>query len=516
MSAERLSMRRVREILRLKLERGMSHREVARSVGVSASTVGDLLGRARAAGLVWPLDPGLGDDELESRLYPDPPPPADVLVAPDWSYVHRELRRKHMTLLLLWQEYKETHPEDGYQYSRYCELYRAFEKRLDVVMRQVHRAGEKAFVDWSGDGIPITNVDTGEEWMAAFFVAVLGASSYTYAEATPSQELRFWIQAHVHAYEYFHGAPEVTVPDNTPTAVKVPCRYDPVMHATYQEMAEHYGTAIVPARVRKPKDKAKVECGVLVAQRWILAKLRNHRFFSVSEANEEIRRELAMLNDRPFEKLDSTRRVLFETVDRPALKPLPATRYEFAEWSKPKVNIDYHVEVDKHFYSVPYQLRGEYVDVRRTGTTVEVFHKGQRVWTHARSFGPGFTTVREHMPKAHQQYLEWTPTRILAWAGETGPNTAALAEKILALRPHPEHGYRACLGILRLGKKYGRDRLEAACARAVALGAYGYRNVQSILKSGMDRQPLPSEAGAEEQEATPIEHENIRGAAYYK
>lgn len=515
MTAKRLCMRRIREILRLKWESGLSHRDVAAGVGVSPATVGDLLGRAQVAGLSWPLDPGLDDAMLEARLYPPPAPSQDGRCVPDWSYVHRELRRKGVTLMLLWQEYKEAHPDDGYQYSQFCELYQRFEKKVDVVMRQVHRAGEKAFVDWSGDGIPITDPATGEPWMAQLFVGVLGASNYTYAEAAPSQELPWWILAHVRMYEYFQGVPGGTVPDNTPTAVKEPCRYDPVIQSTYRDMAEHYGTAILPARVRKPRDKAMVENGVLIAQRWILARLRNHRFFSVAGANEAIWEKVAELNDKPFEKMEGTRRLLFETLDRPALKALPAARYEIAEWSRPKVNIDYHVEVDHHCYSVPYQLIHEHVDVRTTSATVEVLYKGNRVYTHQRSFGPGFTTVREHMPKAHQQYLEWTPSRILRWATEVGPSTAKVCDRIMASRPHPEHGYRACLGILRLGNEYGRDRLEAACARAAALGAYGYRNVKSILKTGLDRQQLPSPAGEPEAPA-PIRHDNIRGPDYYQ
>lgn len=514
MPAKRVSMRNVKEILRLRFDGGLSHRAIGRSVGISASTVGDLLSRAHAAGVVWPLPPELDEAALEARLYPPDPPGPGVLVPPDWSYVHRELRRKGVTLMLLWQEYKAAHPEDGYQYSRFCDLYQDFEKKVDVVMRQVHRAGEKAFVDWSGDGPVITDPTTGEERRAELFLAVLGASNYTYAEVMPSQELRHWIQAHIHAYEYFGGVPALTVPDNTKTAVTEPCRYDPILQATYQEMAQHYDTAILPARSRKPRDKAKVEGAVLVAQRWILAALRNHRFFGLDQANEAVWQKLEELNDRPFQKLDGTRRVLLEMLDRPALRPLPSTRYEYAEWRRPRVNIDYHVEVEGHFYSVPYQLVHERVDARVTSMTVEVLYKGRRVHAHERAYGPGYTTVREHMPKAHQQYLEWTPSRILRWAADTGPNTVKVAEKIMALRAHPEQGYRACLGILRLGRRYGKERVEAACARAVALGVYGYRNIHSMLKSGMDRQPLPG-MQPEREASGPIEHENIRGPGYY-
>lgn len=371
------------------------------------------------------------------------------------------------------------------------------------------------FVDFSGDGIEIVEPTTGEIWEAPLFVAVLGASSYTYAEAFESEQLPCWIDGHIHAFEYFHGVPEITVPDNTRTAVKHSCRYEPDINPTFLDLAEHYNTTVIPARSRKPKDKAKVENGVLVAQRWILAALRNHTFFNVHQANQAIGQKLQELNERPFQKLNGTRRSLYETLDRPALKPLPATRYEFAEWSKPRVNIDYHVQVDKHYYSVPYSLVQEQVEARTNASTVEIFFKGKRVASHTRSCQQGgYTTLKEHMPKEHQRYLEWTPSRILNWAGKTGPSTASLAERIMAAKRHPEQGYRACLGLLRLGKTYGAERLETACARALAIGALSYRSVKSILKNGLDSQPLPKES--EPSESTLLQHDNIRGSDYYQ
>jgi len=507
-------MRKIRDMMRLHAE-GMSHRSIALAVGVSPTTVGDCLGRVIAAGYAWPLPEGLDDGQLEARLYPPDPCPRRALVPPDWSYIHRELRRKHMTLMILWQEYKSNHPEDGYQYSHFCELYREFCARQDVSMRQIHLAGEKAFVDWSGDGLTITDPETGQESQVELFVGVLGASNYIYAEAAATQGLQDWIKCHIHMYEHFGGVPALTVPDNTKTAVTTADRYEPDLHATYLDMARHYGTAILPTRVRKPKDKAKVEGAVLLAQRKILARLRNHRFFSLEESNETIRLCLTELNAAPFQKMEGSRRELWETLDRPALKALPPTRYEYAEWRRCKVNIDYHVEVEKHLYSVPYQLVHEIVDVRITQVTVEILFKNRRVCAHERRVGRGYTTDPDHMPKGHREYAEWTPTRIMSWASDTGPNTARVAEVIIARRDHPEQGYRSCLGILRLGKKYGKDRLEAACARAVALGAYSYKSIQSILSTGLDKQPLP---GTEKttKTAAPADHANIRGPQYYQ
>jgi len=345
-------------------------------------------------------------------------------------------------------------------------------------------------------------------------VGVLGASGLTYAKAASSRESRHWIRCHIEMYEYFGGVPAATVPDNEKTGVTHPCRYEPDLNPTYAEMADHYGTAVIPARALKPRDKAKVEGGVLIAQRWILAALRNHVFFNVSQANEAIAEKLEELNDRKYQRLDESRRELFDQLDRPALKPLPKRRYEYGEWSKPKVNIDYHVEVDKHFYSVPYQLVGEYVEARRSAMTVEIFYKGKRVASHARSYRKGQPETKpEHMPPSHRKHLEWTPSRIVSWAGKTGPSTAKVAEDIMASRRHPEQGYRSCLGVMRLGKKYGEERLEAACERSLVIGSPSYKTIKSILENGLDQQPLLP--GTEEKKTTVPDHDNIRGPEYY-
>lgn len=516
MARKRISMRKTKDILRLRLGEGRSLREVGRSVGNSPSVVRDREVRFRASGLRWPLEPEMGDDELEARLYPSEGESRGVKKAElDLARVHKELRRKGVTLYLLWQEYKQAHPDDGYQYSRFAQLYRKYRKKLDVTMRQKHKGGDKVFVDWSGDGIEIVDRETGEVCEAPVFVGVLGASGLTFAKAASSRESRHWIQCHIEMYEYFDGVPAATVPDNEKTGVTRSCRYEPDLNPTYAEMAGHYGTAVIPARVLKPRDKAKVEGGVLLAQRWILAALRNHVFFSVRQANEAIAEKLEELDNRKYQRLDESRRELFEQLDRPALKPLPKRRYEYGEWSEPKVNIDYHVEVDKHLYSVPYQLVGERVEARRSATTVELFFKGKRVASHARSYRKGQATTKpEHMPPSHRKYLEWTPSRIVSWAGKTGPFTAKVAEDIMASRRHPEQGYRSCLGVMRLGKKYGEKRIEAACERALVIGSPSYKTIKSILDSGLDKKPLLP--GIDDNQTTTMPaHDNIRGPEYY-
>lgn len=511
MPNRRVSMRKIRDILRLKEENKLANRQIAKSLSIAKSTVADHLVRARMAGITWPLPDGMDEETIERLLFP-PPPLASVLrPMPDFAEIHKELKRKGVTLLLLWQEYKANQP-DGYQYTRFCDLYRDWRGKLNLSMRQVHVAGEKMFVDYCGLTAEVIDPTTGEVREAQVFVAVLGASSYTYAEATWTQSLPDWIGSHVRAFRYFGGVVEIVVPDNLKSGVLKPCRYEPDINPTYQDMAEHYGAAVIPARVKKPKDKAKVEAGVLLAERWILAKLRKRTFFGLTQLNDAIGQLLEELNSRPFQKLPGSRRSMFEELDRPALKPLPPQPYEYAEWKKPKVNIDYHVDVEGHYYSVPYRLARDKVDARITATVVEIFRKGKRVASHIRSHRKGkHTTLKEHMPKSHQQYLEWTPSRIINWAEKTGPNTAKLVATIMESRPHPQQGFRSCLGVMRLVKDFGAKRLEAACSRALHIGSATYQSVKSILKNGLDRQQtLEVEA-----EPEPIEHPNIRGSDYY-
>jgi transposase len=510
----RSTMRKIREILRLSLGEGLSRRQIGAATGVPAATVGDQLARARRAGLGWPLPDELDDGQLEARLFvpASARPPTELRPVPDWPDVNHELHRKGVTLQLTWLEYRERHP-DGFGYSWFCQTYRTWQGRLDLVMRQEHRAGEKLFVDFAGMTLPITDPETGEVWQAQLFVAVLGASNYTYAEALASQELPHWIGAHVHAFAFLGGCPAIIVPDNLRSGVTRPHRYEPDINRTYEEMAAHYSSVIIPARAGKPRDKAKAEQGVLLAERWILAALRDRTFFSLAEANAAIAERLAWLNERPFRKLPGSRRELFESLDRPALRPLPAHPYEFATRKTAKVNIDYHLEVDRHWYSVPYQLVGRHCDIRVTATIVEVLHKGRRVASHPRSGKQRqFSTEPAHMPESHRRHAEWTPGRIVAWAERSGPATGELVTEIMASRPHPEQGFRSCLGIMRLGRRYGDDRLEAAAVRALAIRAHSYRSVESILKAGLDAQPLPGD----EPVMTIGDHANVRGAAYYE
>jgi transposase len=507
-------MRKIKEVLRLKLHLGMSDRQAAKSCAIARSTVRDYVRRATAAGLSWPLPEEWDEGQLEARLFLQASGAAPVgdREQPDFKAIHSELRRhKNVTLQLLWEEYQEANP-GGYQYSQFCNLYRTWAKRVDLVLRHSHRAGEKLFVDYAGQKVAIVDSETGATREASIFVAVMGASNYTYAEASASQDLASWIGAHVRAFEFLGGCPTVVVPDNPKVGVIHPCRYEPDLNPTYEEMAAHYGVAVMPARPRKPRDKAKVEAGVLLVERWILAALRKRTFFSVGELNRAIQELLERLNQHGFRKLPGCRAELFARLDRPALRPLPAERYSFAEWKTATVNIDYHVELKDHFYSVPYSLAGQKVDLRYSATTVEVLHRGVRVASHARSYQLGAaTTIDEHRPPAHRRYLSWTPSRLLEWAGKAGLATRAVADAILSSRRFPEQSYRSCLGLIRLGERFGEERLEAACARAVKFQACTYKRVKTILETGLDRQP-ESEPPA----AAPLTHENIRGAAYFE
>lgn len=506
-------MRQVIEILRLKHEHHLSIREIARSCGLASSTVGDYLLRAEAAGLKWPLPEGVGEAELEARLCAVAPPriagmPPSPL--PDWAHLHAELRRPHVTLRLLWQEYIRTDPS-GLKYSRFCERYQQWRKTLEPTLRQVHVPGEKLFVDWAGQTVPIRHEADGTTQPASLFVAALGVSGKIFAEAFPDQKLASWITAHVHAYQFYGGVPALTVPDNTRTAVVDPCRYEPLLQRTYQEMADHYGTLILPARIKKPRDKAKAESAVQVAQRQILAALRDLVFFSVGELNRAIAPRLLQLNAQPFQKLEGSRDQWFETLDQPQLRPLPSSPFVLATWLEATVNIDYHVVVDHHYYSVPYGLIHQRLQARLTDTTVELFHKAKRVAAHPRSFQRGrFTTLDEHRPKSHQRYLEWTPSRIIDWAGKIGPQCALVVQNVMAARPHPEQGFRSSLGIIRLAKAHGEARLEAACARALHFGTLSYRSIESILDKRLEAQPLQGDLTW----SSPA-HENLRGQEYF-
>ncbi|HEY2503911.1 MAG TPA: IS21 family transposase [Mycobacterium sp.] len=509
MPGERLSMRKIRELLRLRWEHHLPQRVIGQSLRLSQGSVSDYLSRARRAGLTWPLPGALDDARLEALLFPPPPEVArGQRPVPDWAAVHRDLRRPNVTLALLWEEYR-TARTDGFGYSWFCDLYREWAGRLKPTLRQVHTAGERVFVDFAGHTMEVIDGATGEVLRAEIFVAVLGASSYTYAEATWTQSLPDWIGAHVNMLAFIGGVPRQIVSDNLRAGITRACFYEPLVNRTYADMASHYGTAVIPARPHKPRDKAKVEVGVQVVQRWILARLRNRRFFSLAELNQAIRELVDQLNDRPMRGWGTTRRALYERLDRPALQQLPPTPYEYATWKRCRVNLDYHVEIDKHFYSVPFRLLREAVEARLTAKTVEIFHHGKLVAAHARSLRPHRpTTLADHMPSSHRRYRDWTHERIQREAASIGDDTAALVEIILRSRPHPEQGFRSCIGILRLAKRYDAERLDAACARALALGSRSYSSVAAILKNAQDRN-----AAAPEQPS--LFHENIRGPGYY-
>jgi len=510
MARRPISMRKTKEILRLKHELGLTNRQIAASLNLSHTCVGQHLAQARQVGIGWPFPADLDEDRFRQllRMAASPPPPKRYL--PPMAEVHRELQRKGVTLQLLWEEYQRAHP-DGYAYTQFWEYYRRFCSQLEPVLRQPHPAGERMFVDWAGMTIPLWDAQTGQSRPAYLFVAVLGASNYTFAAAFENTRSPAWIEAHMQAWEFFGGVTRLTVPDNPKTAVTYACRYEPELTTSYQELATHYGTVVLPARARKPQDKGKVEAAVQHAERRILAGLRDQRFFSLGELNVAIRRALQALNDHPFQKLPGSRTELFAELDRPVLLPLPTTRYELAAWRQAKVNIDYHIQVDWHNYSVPYRLTHQTVDVPLSERTVEIFHRQQRVALHPRSHHSGGFTDPAHRPKAHQRHLEWTPMRLIGWArNQVGPQCAAAVSYILEHKPHPEMGYRSCLGLMRLSRHHGHSRLEQACQRAVVLDVCSYPSIKSILESKLETQPILSTP------ATLVTHNNLRGGHYYQ
>ena len=508
-----LSMRKVKEVLRLRYAAGLHQEQIARSCSIGQATVHRYLRRAEEAGLSWPLPDECDDRQLNELLFPIPPgAKPKTRASVDFAEIRRQLAsQRHLTLQLLWEEYREDEP-DGYGYSRFCELYHRWKRNQDVVLRQDHHPGDKMFVDWAGPLVPIYDARTGQCSSASLFVAVLGASTYTFARAAADQTLGNWIHCHVRAFEFFDGVSRLIVPDNPRTGVTRACRYEPDLNRTYVEMSQHYGTAILPARPYKARDKAKVENAVLVAERWILAAMRHRKFFSLAELNDAITPLLDRLNHRRFRKREGTRASLYASLDRPALRPLPAEAYAMANWKTVRASIDYHVEIDHHYYSVPYPLAGQRLEARYTATSVEIFDAGKRIASHAYSTVLyHHTTITAHMPKSHQAHLEWTPSRMIHWAGTAGPATAEVVQTILESRPHPEMGYRACLGIMRLAKTYSTERVEAASRRALQLQACSYTSLMSILKRGLDQQTT---IDAEPTRPGP-QHENLRGAGYY-
>ncbi len=512
MPTERLSMRRIRQVLQLHFGARASARVIAGTVGIGRSTVQDYLTRAAAAGLVWPLAPEQTDEALEQLLFPDPrsKPGARRYVEPDWPVLVREMKRPGVNLSVLFEEYQAVYP-DGYAYSRFCQLYRAFERRLSPTMRQTHVAGDKAFVDYSGKKVPIVDPLSGEVRMAELFIAVLGASNLTFADASWTQSLPDWIGAHVRMFRFFGSAPRLLIPDNLKSGVNKSSFYDPEINRSYAKMAVHYNVGVVPARPRKPKDKAKVEACVRFAQSYILGRLRNVTFFSLAECQAAIVVALERMNGREMRRLGVSRRQLFDTIERPAMQSLPEQDYEYAEWRFVRVGIDYHVEVEGFFYSVPHALLREQVDARITTHTIEIFHRGKRVASHARRYsGLRHGTLPDHLPSAHRRYAEWSVERFVRQARDIGPETEALILAVLARRPHPEQGFRTCIGVLRLFRGLDAARVEAISRRAVEVGVLTYASVASIIKHRLDQSASPQAA-----DGTPLLHENIRGSGYF-
>ncbi|HUL68578.1 MAG TPA: IS21 family transposase [Burkholderiaceae bacterium] len=507
-------MRRIREVLRLNAECDLSYSQIGRALGISKGSVANYLSAAEAAGLTHQEAAALDDAALRVRLYPQREV-SKKFVEPDFALVHRELKRKGVTLTLLWEEYRDSAQGIPYSRSRFCERYQQFVQRLRRSMRQTHTAGEKLFVDYAGQTVPVIDPAGGAERRAHIFVAVWGASNFTYAEATWTETKADWIGAHVNAFEYAGGVSALLVPDNPKALISEASRYEPEPNRTYQALAEHYGCAVLPARPRKPRDKAKVEAGVLLVERWILARLRHRRFYSLAELNGAIGALLEDLNNRPFQKLEGSRRSWFEALERPALRPLPPTAFEYAQFKRALVSrLDYHVEFERHYYSVPHALVGQEVELRVTRTTIEVLYHSRRVASHVRSSRHGgYTTVPEHMPASHRAHHEWTPQRLMRWAGTIGAATQRVVTHILETKPHPEQGYRACLGMLALARKYGNRRLEAACERAAALGAKSRKSVASILANGLESQPVQRSL-LDDAPALPA-HANVRGPKYY-
>lgn len=513
--SKRLSMRKIRETLRLRFELGRSYREIANSIQSGITAVGDCMKRAKKAGLIWPLPPELDDEKLESLLYSKDHAKNTAVTVLDFAHIHQELKRKGVTRYLLWMEYKAQSPE-GLAYSRFCERYQEWSGTLDLSMRQTHTFGEKMFIDYAGVTVPIVvNNKNGDAVEAQVFVAILGGSNYVFAEATLSQSLPDWIGSHVRAFYFFGGVPEILVPDNLKSGITSPHRYEPDINPTYQEMAEHYGVAVIPARVRKPKDKSKAEQAVQMVERRILAPLRDRQFFSLSEVNEAIKPLLDELNRQPFQKLPGSRLSQFEQQEKPLLKPLPSIPYEFAEWKKAMVNLDYHIALDNNYYSVPFTYVKKQIDIRYTTNIVEVFYKSKRIASHQRELHKKgrFITVKEHMPEKHQKYVEWTPDRIIHWARTLGDFVAFFAKQMMDSRAHPQQGFRGCLGLIRLGKTYGENRLNNACKRALSINAINYKSIEMILKNNLDQQELSREI--KEKCITQIEHDYVRGSNYF-
>lgn len=512
MAQRRMNMRKIKEVLRLKYALNKSQREIKQSCGIGKTTIQEYLRRAKAAGLTWPLPDDLNETALEAKLFPGYLKSA-ISKTPEISFQHvfEELKRPNVTISLLWEEYKQSNP-GGYQYSWFSEKVRKYCGSVNYSMKQEHKAGEKTFVDF-GSCLEIVDRLTGKMIPTHIFVSVWGASKKLYAEAVFSQDLESWIKVNNNAFWYFGCCSRGIVCDNLKSAVIKADRYEPVINRTYEEFAEHYNSSILPARANKPKDKPLAENGVKLAKRWILARLRNRIFMSLHELNTAIWALLSLFNSKVMKKLGKSRDDLFLSLDKPNALPLPEKPYEYAEWKKATVNINYHVSFKKHDYSVPYTMIHKGVELKATKELLEVYFKGSRICSHRISrVKNGYTTVKEHMPPSHQKYLEWTPERILSWADRTGSHVSILLSQIMAARRHPEQAYKSCLGILRLKERFPLERINAACQRAVVFQTLSYKGVKNILLNGLDERPPVTVTVSR----APQDHSNIRGAKYFE
>ncbi len=519
MSAKRITMRQIRELLRLRHEAGLSIRQINASTKVSVGKIQSILKKAEELNIQWPLPNDMDDRALAQRFYPDADPRVSKnFHQPDWSVVHQELKKKGLTRQLLWEEYTEQHPNSCYSYSQYCDRFEHWRKQQKRSMRQIHKAGEKLFIDYCGPTVPIVDQHTGEIKTAQIFVAVLGASNYTFAEATWSQSLKDWLYSHVRAFHFFGGLTEIIVPDNLRSGVSKACRYEPKLNPSYQQLAAHYQVAIIPARPYKPKDKAKAEVGVQIVERWILARLRHQTFFSLHELNQSIKALLDDLNHRPFKKLPGNRLQSFEQLDKPALRPLPRHAYEYTEIKNVTVYIDYHIEYEGHFYSVPHHLVGESLELHATDKVVQMFFKNNLITSHVRQYYSGMTTLPGHMPERHEKHQKWTPDRFRNWAGSIGPDVLTWVKQRLTEKQHPEQAYRICLGVLNLSRSYDKQRLNRACEIANKKSLNRVKNIRSILVSNLDKLPANSVEQEEldfDETLLPQSHKNIRGPKDY-
>lgn len=511
-------MRKIHAVLRLYHQANLSQREISRSLKIGFGTVTNYLTRAKNAGLSWPLPPDMDERSLELALFPDTTPgrPQSRFVEPDFVRIHIELKSPLMTKQLAWEEYRQVHVDHGYSYSQFCHRYRTWQGRQKRSMRQNHVAGEKVFVDYCGPTVPIVDERTGEYINAQIFVAVLGASNYTYACASVSQKEADWIDAHTKAATFFGGWASLTIPDNLKSAVTKTDRYVPVLNAAYEQWSDHYMTAIIPARPYRPKDKSKAENGVLVVERWILARLRKITFFSLGQLNDAINELLIQLNDRPFKKLPGSRRSLFEQIEKSRLIALPSHSYEYQDVRLARVHVDYHIEYDKHYYSVPHMLVGTQVEVRASNRIVNLYAGGKRVACHTRShYQAGHTTLDEHMPHSHRHQASWSSERFEKWSSDIGPSTHHIVCLQLKAKRHPQQSFRSVMALLTLTKKYDRVRLERACTRALEIGSPTRTSVQSILKKGLDNLSTEKQQEMFEDDAHLNDHDNVRGADYY-